>query len=166
MSRGAAGRDGLGGAPQVFHQNYSQCNRNRPQFTDRQRLHALVGLHEFAEHLRIEAAVGVRDKGPRDAEYARIAFQWTVGKLWQLTVEAAREIVADFANLFFDYMKIVDQPLGRGRDGTFLTDCVGDGAIRVEQDPAVFPQPCRQPPSGFRPRRNRLRGRQALCMLL
>ena len=55
------------------------------------RLHALVGLHEFAEHLRIEAAIGVRDERPGDAEYARIALQRSVGKLGQLTIEAARE---------------------------------------------------------------------------
>ena len=45
-----------------------------------QGLHALVGLHEFAEHLRIEAAIGVRDERPGDAEYARIALEWSVGK--------------------------------------------------------------------------------------
>ena len=115
-----------------FPQNYSQRDRNRPQLTDRQRLHALVGLHEFAQQLRVEAAVSMGDKGPGDAEYARIAFQRTVGKLGELTVKAARKVIADFANLFFDYMKIIDQPLGRGRDRTFLANRVGDRAIRVE----------------------------------
>ena len=166
LSRRSAAHDALGGAPQIFHQNDSERNRNRPELTDRQRLHTLVGLHESAERLRVEPAVGVRDEGPGDAEYARIALEWPVGKFRQLTVEAAREVVADFANLFLDYMKVVDQPLGRGRDGAFLADCDGDGAIRFEQDPAVFPQPCRQPSSGGRPRRDRLRSSEALGMLL
>ena len=116
-----------------------QCNRDRPQFADRQRLHALVGLHESAEHLRIEVAIGMRDKGPRDSEDARIAFQRTVSKLGQLAVEAARKIVANFANLLLYDVKIIDQPFGRGSDGAFLADRVGDGAIRFEQYPAVVP---------------------------
>ena len=103
------------------------------------RLHALVGLHEFAEHLRIEAAVGVRDERPGDAEYARIALQRSVGKLGQLTIEAARKVVADFANLLFDYVKIIDQPLGGGCDRAFLADRGCDRSIGIEQDPAVLP---------------------------
>ena len=38
-----------------------------------QRLHALVGAHEAAQRLGIEAAVGVRDERPGEAEDARIA---------------------------------------------------------------------------------------------
>ncbi len=85
----------------------------------------------------------MRDKGPGDAEYAGIALERPIGKFGQLTVEAAREVVADLANLFLDYMEVVNEPLGCGRDGTFLANCDCDRAIRVEQDPAVFPQPRR-----------------------
>ena len=108
----------------------------------------------------------MRDKGPGDTEYARIALERPIRKFRQLTVEAAREIVADFANLLLDYMKVFDQPFSRGRDGTFLTNCDGDRAIRVEQNPTVFPQPCRQSPSSVRPRRDRLGAGEALSMLL
>src|SRR5260370_36589145 len=62
-------------------------------------------------------------------------------------------------------MKVVAQPLGCGRNGTLLADCDTDGAIRVEQDPAVFLQPGPQPPSSVRPRRDRLRSSEALSML-
>jgi hypothetical protein len=139
LSSRSAADDALCRAPQVFHQNDSEGNRDCPELTDCQRLHALVGLHEFAKHLRVEPTVGMRDKGPGDAEYARIAFERSIGKLRQLTIEAAREVVADFANLFLDYMKIVDQPLGCGRDGTLLARRDGDLAIGFEQDPPVFP---------------------------
>ena len=107
----------------------------------------------------------MRDERPGDAEYARIALQRSVGKLGQLTIEAAGKIVADFANLLLDYVKIVDQPLGGGCDRAFLADRGCDRSIGIEQDPPVFPQPCRQPPPGLRLRGDRLRGREALGML-
>ena len=129
LPRRSAPDDTLGGAPQIFHQNDSQCDRDSPEFTDRQWLHALVACRT-CQALRIEPAVGMRDKGPGDAENPGIAFQWSVGKLRQLMVEAAREVVADFADLLLDYMKVVDQPVGRGRDPAFLADCGGDDAIR------------------------------------
>ena len=62
-----------GRAPQILDQHDAQRDRDRPQLADRQRLHALVGAHEAAQHLGIEAAVGVRDERPGQAEHARIA---------------------------------------------------------------------------------------------
>jgi len=107
----------------------------------------------------------VRDERPGDAEYARIALQRSVGKLGQLTIEAAGKVVADFANLLLDYVKIIDQPLGGGCDRAFLADRGCDRSIGIEQDPAVLPQPCGQPPPGFRLRGYRLSGREALGVL-
>ncbi len=72
----------------------------------------------------------------------------------------------DLANLFFHDVKVVDQPLGRWRDEPFLTDGLGDRAIRLEQHPAVVPEPCRQRPTGSGPWRDALSSREALGMLL
>ena len=54
----------------------------------------------------------MRDVGPRDPEDARIAFQRAIGELGQLPIESARQVIANFANLLFDDMKVIDQPLG------------------------------------------------------
>ena len=80
----------------------------------------LVGAHETAQRLRIEAAVGVRDEGPRDAVHARIAGERSVGERRQLPVEAQRQIVADLAQLLVDDEEVVEQPLGGRRDPAFL----------------------------------------------
>ena len=90
--------------------------RDRPELADRQRLHVLVGAHEAAQHLGVEVAVGVGDEGPGEAEHARIAGERTVGQLRQLPIVAGRQIGADFANLPFDEVIVVDQPLGGRRD--------------------------------------------------
>ena len=108
----------------------------------------------------------MRDERPGDAEYARIALQRPVGQLGQLPVEAAGKVVADFANLFFDYMEIIDQPLGGRCDRAFLADRGCDRSIGIEQDPAVLPQPRGQPPPGLRLRGYRLRRPKALGVLL
>ena len=65
-------------APQVLDQHDAQRDRDGPQLADRQRLDALIGAHEAAQHLGIEAAVGVGDEGPGDAEHARIAGERSV----------------------------------------------------------------------------------------
>ena len=82
-------------ASQIFNQDDSERDRNRPQLADRQRLHALICVHESAKHVRIESAVGVRDESPRQAEHARIACERTLGELRQTAIIAARKIVAD-----------------------------------------------------------------------
>ena len=108
----------------------------------------------------------MRDEGPGHSEHARIAFEGPFRQLGQLAIEAAREIVADLANLFLGDVKVVDQPLGRRGDDAFFTDGRGDGAIRGEQHPAVVPEPCRQRSTRPGLRRNALGRRQTLGMLL
>ena len=71
----------------------------------------------------------------------------------------------DLANLFLHDVKVVDQPLGRRGDDAFLTDGLGDRAIRFEQHPAVVSQPCRQRPTSPGPRRDALSSREALAVL-
>ena len=153
-------------APQIFHQHDSQRDRNRPELADRQRLHALVGLHEPAQHLRLEAAVGVRDERPRDPENTRVTLKWPFRKFGQPTVKAARKIVADLANLFLRDIEVVDQPLGRLGDGAFLADGLDGGAVRFEQYPAVVPQPFCQMAAAAWSGRDVLSFRQTLGILL
>ena len=98
-ARDPAADDQLGSPPQVLDEHDPQRDRDGPELADRERLHALIGAHEPAERLRIEAAVRVRDEGPRQPQYARIALEGPFRELGQLAVEAAREIVADLADL-------------------------------------------------------------------
>ena len=105
-------RKPLGDAPQILHQRDAQRDRDGPQLADVERLHALVGVHEARQHVSVEPAVGVRDKGPRDAEDTRIALQMAVGELGQLPIVRGRQIFLDLAYLFLDDVEIVEQPLG------------------------------------------------------
>ena len=135
LPRGAAVHDPLGQASEVLDQHDPQRDRDRPEFADRQRLDLLIGAHEAAQHLGIEAAVGVGDEGPGQAEHARISGERSVGQLRQLPVVAGRQIGADFANLPFDEMIVVDQPFRRRRDRVPFVDRPGDGAIGMRAAP-------------------------------
>ncbi len=72
VPRGSA-HDALREAPEILDEHDAQADGDRPQLADGQRLHALVGLHEAAESVRLDPAVGVRDEGPGDAVDLRIA---------------------------------------------------------------------------------------------
>ena len=73
------------------------------------------------------------------------------GQLRQLPMVAARQIVVNFANLLFDDVIAIEQPLGRQRDCPPGIDPVSDVAISVQQNRFVVPQSRRQGP----PRRRR-----------
>ena len=132
----------------------------------RQRLHALIGLYKAAQHLRLEAAVGMRDERPCHSEYARITLKRPVRKFGQPTIKPARKILADLANLFLRDIKVIDQPFGRRSDCAFLPDGLGGGAICLEQHPAVVPQPFCQPSASAPSGRDPLGLREAFGMLL
>jgi hypothetical protein len=74
------------------------------------------------------------DKGPGHAEDLRIAGERSGGQLRQLPIVARWQIVANFADLPFDEVVVVEQPLGGRCNGTIRADRVGDGAIRFEQN--------------------------------
>ena len=81
-ARRSAADDDLGSAPHVLHEHDPQRDRHRPELADRERLHALVGAHEPAERLRVEAAVGVRDECPCQPQDARIALEVALPRAW------------------------------------------------------------------------------------
>ena len=65
----------------------------------------------------------MRDEGPRKAEYARIALEWSARELRQLPIVTMRQIVTDNADLFLDRMKVIDEPVRSGSDRPFIADC-------------------------------------------
>ncbi|MFJ5486657.1 hypothetical protein ACIKTA_03025 [Hansschlegelia beijingensis] len=73
--------DLIGEPSQILDEDYADRDRYGPEFTDRERLHSLIGGHETLQDLWIEVAVGVGDIGPGEAEYTRIAPERSSGKL-------------------------------------------------------------------------------------
>ena len=166
LPRGTAVHDQFGETSEVFDQHDPERDRDRPELADRQRLHLLVGAHEAAQHFGIEVAVSVGDEGPGQAEHPRISGERPVGQLRQLPIVAGRQRGADFANLPFDEIIVVDQPFSRWRDGAALIDRFGYHAIGVEQYGAIVGEPAGQRVALDRLRRDRLRDREASRVLL
>src|SRR5450756_848562 len=83
LTRNATADDALRRAPQVLDKHDAQRYRDRPELTDSERLHALIGAYEAPQDFRVEAAVGVRHKRPRHTEHARVACERTGRELRQ-----------------------------------------------------------------------------------
>ena len=96
---------------QIFHQHDAQRDRDCPEFSNRERLHALICVYKAAQRFRLKPAVCVSHKRPSDSENAGIALQMAGGKLGQLAVIALGQIVLDLAELFIDDVEVIDQPL-------------------------------------------------------
>ncbi len=150
--------DSLGGAPQVLDEHDSQRDRDRPEFADGQRLDMLIGAYEAYQHLAVEAAVGMGDKGPGQSEDAGIALERPIGQFRQLAVETGRQITPDVADLRFDDRKIIEQPFGGRRDRAIVANRLTDAQIRITQGCAVVFEPDRQFALAARFWRHRLRG--------
>ena len=121
--------DLLGEAAQVLDEQDAQADRDRPQLADRQRLDLLVRAHDPAQALRIEAAVGVRDVGPGEAEDPRVAGEMALGQLGELAVVVRRQVVADLAELLVDDVEVVDEPLRGRRDRALVLDRPGQDPV-------------------------------------
>lgn len=76
-----------------------------------------------------------------------------------------REVFADFTELFFDDVEVVEEPLGGGRDGAVLADRVGQRAIDFDEAAAVLLDARQKPLPPPRPRRDAVLGGQRLGVL-
>ena len=127
---------------------------------------ALVGAHEPAQHVGVETTVRMSNEGPCDAKHPRISSERSVGQLRQLSIVAWRQIVSNFADLLFDEVIIVEQPLGGRRHRVPLAGRASDGAICFEENRLVVLQPHREGSAGKRARGNLLGSGEALGMAL
>ena len=153
-------------ASEILDQNDPQRDRYGPEFPDGERLHLLIGSDEANQHLGVEAAIGMGDEGPGDAEHPGIAREWPSGELGELAIVARRQIRMNLMDLLFHEVIIVDQPFRRGRYGATVIDRLYRGTIRVEQRrPVVGESPRQRLPLG-RSRRHDLRDRKAARMVL
>ena len=90
MPLGAARGDLLREASEILNQNDPECDRYRPELTDGERLHLLIGPNEANQHLGVETAIGMGDEGPGDAEHSGIAGERPIRELRELTIIAGR----------------------------------------------------------------------------
>ena len=142
-----------------------KADRDGPQLAERQRLDPLVGDHQAPEAVGVEAAVGMGDVGPGQAEDPRIAFEGTLGELGQLTVVVLRQVVPDLPELLLDDVEVVDQPLGRRRDRPLVPDRLGERAVGGQEYPPVVGDAASNRSPGPGLLGDRLGGRQRLTVL-
>ena len=151
--------------PKILDEHDPQCDRHRPQFADRQRLHLLVGVDIANQHVGVEATVGMGDECPGETEDAGIARERTRGELGKLPVETRRQIGPDLSDPTLDQMVVVDEPFGGGGDGFGLFERLYGGAIGREQSRCIVTKPMRELVASRRISFDCLRRRQAARMI-
>jgi len=124
-------------AAQVFHQRHAQRDRHGPKFANREWRDRLVGCDETPQRVGVEARVDVGDQRERDRVDSRVVLEFTGGELGKFVVVALWEIVTNFAQLFFDNVVIVDEPLGGGRNPASFAKRFDEGFVSGFEDAAV-----------------------------
>src|SRR3546814_15255783 len=94
----------------------------------------------------MEVAVGMGDEGPGKTEYPRIAGEWSLGQLRQLTVVACRQVIPNLADLLVDEVVVVEKPLGGWFDVVAIPQRGGARTIGGEQNRCIVPETGRQGP--------------------
>src|SRR5207249_10526068 len=150
MAGGAAFHDLLGQAPEVLHEHDPEGDGDGPELADRQRPYALEPADDALKGFGLESTVGVRDEGPGQTEYARVAVQGAFRELGELPVEPVRKVLPNFPHDFIDDVEVVDQPLRGWRNRAFLSDHRGDRSITVEQNTTAVTQARGQGAPGLR----------------
>ena len=125
---------------QILDQRQSQHDRDGPELAEVQRGHRLVGGDEAAQAFGVDPSVAVRNGFERDVVHPGQPGRRTVGKARQLPAVAARQMPLGGADLLFDQVEIVEQPLAgradamirRHRGGQSLADADQGGFIRGE----------------------------------
>ncbi len=106
------------------------------------------------------------DERPGHPEHARVALKRPARELRQHSIETGREILADLADLLFNEVVVIEQPLGGRRDRPTFPRGRRNSPIGGEQHQLVVAQPRAQRPAGCRSARDLLRGGEASRMLL
>ena len=156
----------FGQAAPVLDQDDAQRDGHGPQLADGQRLHTLVGGNEAPQGVRIDMAVGMRDKGPGKAKYARVSGEGTLAELGQLAIVARRQVIADLADLRLHQVVVVQQPFGRGHHGPAALQLRRAGPVGREQYFGIVVEAAAQRAHARGLRGDGLGGGKALRMLL
>ncbi len=161
---GTAGDHAVRKPPEVLDQHDAQGDGHRPQLADGERPDLLIGADVAPQLLGVEPAVGVRNKGPGHREDLWQTREGTRRELGQLSIISSRQIGADVADLLFDHMEIVDQPLGGRRYRRARLHRRGDVMIGLNQHSFILRQALGEDVSSTRLRQQDLRGGQAATM--
>jgi hypothetical protein len=133
-ARLAGADDLLGQPPQVFDKGHTKVDGDGPEFTDAERLGALVGAHEGLQRVQVKSTVGMRDVGPCQPIDARVPSEVVaLGDLWQDLIKASWEVIPNFPDLFVYDVKVVEEPLFGLRDLTFLSNHLDDVPVPSEK---------------------------------
>ncbi len=141
---GAIGADAVRNAAEVLDQREAQHDRNRPEFTQRERTDLLIGGHETAQRILVEAAVAVGDRLQGDVVDARKAGRQSFREHRQLPAVAARQMPACGADLLVDEIEVVEQPLAGGRYLVVGLDGLGENPAALADDLCVLGQTLQQ----------------------
>jgi hypothetical protein len=137
IARGARHQQFVHQSPEVLDERELQHARPGPQFTDRQRRHALIALEELEQLLAGEPAVTVAHELDGDGVYPRLAGAFTGCQGGQGPIIAARQVPSDVRDLRCDQVKIVEEPFGRRRQKALRLDVLRERAVRAAQHPDV-----------------------------
>ena len=125
---------------QVLDERELEQARPGPQFADAQRRDRLERVHEPFEPRPVEPGVAVAQHLDRHRVHAHGARACAHGELGQLEVVARRQVALDLAELAFDEMEVVEQPVGRRCAGLTQARVAGELAVRAPQDASVLGQ--------------------------
>ena len=99
------------------------------------------------------------DIGPCKAKDAGVACKRPFRHLWQLAIVSGRQIIADLAQLLFNKVKVIQQPLCCRHNRLACLQRLRAGPVSVQQDIGVFPNTAAQFLHGQRRAR-----RDSLCL--
>ena len=113
-------------SPQIIHQDQTQHDGERPQFSDRQRRDGLKGVDEAGEVGLVEAAVAVGHHLDSDRVNSRQAAQGAGRDLGEQLIIAMRQIGENLEQRFRHDVKVVEQPFSVGAKASL---CGGKPAL-------------------------------------
>ncbi|MDT4817730.1 hypothetical protein FQZ97_508130 [compost metagenome] len=127
------GHDARGHAAQVLDQRQAQHDGNGPEFAELQWRHRLVGGDETAEAVAVHSSIAVGDGFQGDVVDPWQSLGAAGGQVRQLAAVPLGKVLACRADLLFDQVVVVQQPLSGGGDAPA-------GQRRGREDPATAGQ--------------------------
>ncbi len=109
----------------------AQHDGHGPQLADGERAHRLVALDVEDERAGLDARVGVTEVVDAEGVHARVLAQRAVAHARELAEVAAREVDLDLAELVFDDVCVVEEPLLGGGRVSYGAHLAGEVVVRA-----------------------------------
>ena len=140
-----------GHPPNAFDQAEAEHRRDGPQLTHRERGDPLELADEPGHVLEVDPGFGVRDQGDRHFVDSGVPGQGAGQEFRQLPVIAGRQAGANFEDVFFDDVKIVEEPVPGGTDVSARGGALGQPGVGPVEQPSGAIEPLEEggaPPPG------------------